>query len=102
MFDISIISLILLLSMLVLLAIGMPLGFASAVLAVGVLLMKFGPDFLFGMFGQGPLNILSQRIYGLLTDYVLISIPLFIFMANLLERSGIAGSMYNSLNVWLS
>lgn len=102
MFDIGTISLILLLAMLVLLAIGMPLGFASAVLAAGVLLMKFGPDFLFGNFGSGPLNILAQRIYGLLTDYVLISIPLFIFMANLLERSGIAGEMYSSLNIWLS
>mgnify|MGYP000362662758 CR=1 FL=1 len=102
MFDIGTISLILLIAMLVLLAIGMPLGFASAVLAAGVLLMKFGPDFLFGTFGAGPLNILAQRIYGLLTDYVLISIPLFIFMANLLERSGIAGEMYNSLNIWLS
>ena len=102
MFDIGTISLILLLALLVLLAIGMPLGFASAFLAVAVLVMKFGPDLLFGNFGTGPLNILAQRIYGLLTDYVLISIPLFIFMANLLERSGIAGEMYNSLNVWLS
>ncbi|MBD3678747.1 MAG: TRAP transporter large permease subunit [Rhodobacteraceae bacterium] len=102
MFDIGTISLVLLVLMLVLLAIGMPLGFASAVMAAGVLLMKFGPDFLFGNFGAGPLNILAQRIYGLLTDYVLISIPLFIFMANLLERSGIAGEMYSSLNVWLN
>ena len=102
MFDIGTISLILLVAMLVLLAIGMPLGFASAVMAVAVLVMKFGPDLLFGRFGTGPLNILSQRIYGLMTDYVLISIPLFILMANLLERSGIAGEMYNSLNVWLS
>ncbi|MGC9369681.1 MAG: TRAP transporter large permease [Paracoccaceae bacterium] len=102
MFDIGTISTILLLSMLVLLAIGMPLGFASAILAVAVLVMKFGPDLLFGTFGTGPLSILSQRVYGLMTDYVLISIPLFIFMANLLERSGIASDMYNSLNVWLS
>ncbi len=100
--DIGTISIVLLLSLLVLLAIGMPLGFASAVLAVLVLVMKFGPDMLFGTFGTGVLNILAQRIYGLLTDYVLISIPLFIFMANLLERSGIAAEMYNSLNVWLS
>ncbi len=102
MFDIGTISIVLLVAMLVLLAIGMPLGFASAVLAVLVLVMRFGPDLLFRDFGTGPLNILAQRIYGLLTDYVLISIPLFIFMANLLERSGIAGEMYNSLNVWLS
>ncbi|RVT86629.1 TRAP transporter large permease subunit [Rhodobacteraceae bacterium CCMM004] len=102
MFDIGTISTVLLVALLVLLAIGMPLGFASAVLAVLVLAMRFGPEMLFSDFGTGVLNILAQRIYGLLTDYVLISIPLFIFMANLLERSGIAAEMYNSLNVWLS
>ena len=102
MLDIGTISVILLFGILILLAIGMPLGFASAVLAVAVMVMRFGPELLFSEFGTGPLNILAQRIYGLLTDYVLISIPLFIFMANLLERSGIAGEMYNSLNVWLS
>ncbi|RNF35017.1 TRAP transporter large permease [Paracoccus methylarcula] len=102
MFDIGTLSLILLVALLVLLAIGMPLGFASAVMAVAVLVMRFGPEMLFANFGTGPLNILAQRIYGILTDYVLISVPLFIFMANLLERSGIAAEMYNSLNVWLS
>jgi TRAP-type mannitol/chloroaromatic compound transport system permease large subunit len=96
-----------------LLAIGMPLGMASAILAVLVLVLKFEPMLLldpttFGdglltrKFGTGPLNILAQKIYGLLTDYVLISVPLFIFMAALLERSGIAKDMYASLNVWLS
>ncbi len=100
--DIGTLSLILLLGMLVLLAIGMPLGFASGVLAVAVLLMKFGPDLLLRSFGTGPLNILAQRMYGLTTDYVIISVPLFIFMASLLERSGIANDMYNSLNIWLS
>lgn len=100
--DIGTISLILLVAMLVLLAIGMPLGFASGFLAVMVLFLKFGPDLLLGSFGTGPLNILAQRIYGLSTDYVVISVPLFIFMACLLERSGIARDMYSSLNVWLS
>ncbi len=111
--DIGTISLVLMLSLLVLLAIGMPLGMASAILAVLVLVMKFEPGLLMnplafgdgiltGRPGSGPLNILAQKIYGLLTDYVLISIPLFIFMAALLERSGIAKSMYSSLNVWMS
>lgn len=111
--DIGTISLVLLLGLLVLLAIGMPLGFASAILAVLVLVMKFEPALLWspwtfgdgiltGRPGSGPLNILSQKIYGLLTDYVLISIPLFIFMAALLERSGIAKDMYSSLNIWLN
>ncbi|SFJ58248.1 TRAP transporter large permease [Jannaschia pohangensis] len=111
--DVGTISLVLMIGLMLLLAIGMPLGMASAVLAVLVLVMKFEPalltapwDFgegmLTGRFGSGPLNILAQKIFGLLTDYVLISIPLFIFMAALLERSGIAKDMYSSLNVWLS
>ena len=111
--DIGTISLVLLLGLMLLLAIGMPLGMASAILAVLVLVLKFEPMLLldpttFGdglltrKFGTGPLNILAQKIYGLLTDYVLISVPLFIFMSALLERSGIAKDMYASLNVWLS
>ncbi len=108
--DIGTISLVLLLAMFALLAIGMPLGFASAFLAVATLAMKFGPDVLFGdvlagdfsRFGRGPLNVLGQAVYRQMTNYVLISVPLFIFMAALLERSGIARDMYSSLNVWLS
>ncbi len=100
--DLATLSLVLLLGMFFLLAIGMPLGFASAFLAVAVLVMKFGPEMLFSRFGVGPLSVLGQAIYRQMTNYVLISIPLFIFMAALLERSGIARDMYNSLNRWLS
>ena len=100
--DVGTISLVLLCGMVVLLAIGMPLGFASGFLAVVAMLMKFGPDILFSNFGTGPLNLLGQRIYGITTSYVLISVPLFIFMANLLERSGIARDMYDTLEAWMS
>ena len=72
MFDIGTISIILFFAIIALLAIGMPLGLASATLAIAVLGMKFGPDFLYGRFGMGPLNIVAQRIYGILTGYVLI------------------------------
>jgi TRAP-type mannitol/chloroaromatic compound transport system permease large subunit len=111
--DIGTISLVVLLGMLTLLAIGMPLGFASGFLAVVVMVMKFEPELLWnpfsfgdgiltGSFGTGPMNILAQRMYGLTTDYVLISVPLFILMATLLERSGIARDMYTSMSVWLN
>ena len=102
MVDIGTLSIILLLGMFALLAIGMPLGFASAFLAVVTLVLKFGPDLLFSTFGRGPLSVLAQAVYRQMTNYVLISVPLFIFMAALLERSGIARDMYSSLNVWLS
>jgi len=77
--DIQTISIVLVCGLLVLLAIGMPLGMASAALALLVLVMKF-----------------------VLSEYVLISVPLFIFMAALLERSGVAKAMYDSLDFWLS
>jgi len=111
--DISTISLIVLFGMLFLLAIGMPLGFASGFLAVLVMVLKFEPalitdplsfgsGILTGNFGSGPMNILAQRLYAITTDYVLISVPLFIFMATLLERSGIARDMYASLSQWMN
>ena len=100
--DIATLSVILLAGMFLLLAIGMPLGFASAFLAVAVIVMKFGPEASFGRFGSGPMSVLAQSVYRQMVNYVLISVPLFIFMAALLERSGIARDMYASLNVWLN
>ncbi len=111
--DVGTISIVLVIGLVVLLAIGMPLGFASAFLAVVVMVMKFEPNLLTDPFsfgdgmltgrpGTGALYILTQKIFDLMTEYVLISVPLFIFMAALLERSGIAKEMYNSLDFWLS
>jgi TRAP-type mannitol/chloroaromatic compound transport system permease large subunit len=122
--DVGTISLVLMLGLIILLAIGMPLGLASATLALLVLVMKFEPTilthptcYLFesaacegeripGMLtsrpGTGALYILTQKIFDLMTEYVLLSVPLFIFMAALLERSGVAKEMYNALNYWLS
>ena len=120
--EIGTISIILLIGMMTLLAIGMPLGFASGFLAVVVMVLKFEPTlitdpFIYGFefaqwtagsgvlsrsFGTGPMNILAQRLYGITTNYVLISVPLFIFMATLLERSGIARDMYSCLSMWMA
>ena len=119
--DIGTISIVLVLGLIILLGIGMPLGFASAVLALVVLVLKFEPTIITSPWcyfpgaeceglrtmltarpGTGALYILTQKIFDLMTEYVLISVPLFIFMAALLERSGIAKAMYDSLNFWLS
>ncbi len=110
--DVGTISIVLVFGLVFLLAIGMPLGFASAILAVVVMVMKFEPNLfldplsfgegmLTGRPGSGALYILTQKIFDLLTEYVLISVPLFIFMAALLERSGVAKQMYDSLDYWL-
>ena len=111
--DVGTISIILVVGLVILLGIGMPLGLASAVLAALVMIMKFEPTLLIdplsfgtGLLtknpGTGPLYLLAQKIFDLMTEYVLISVPLFIFMAALLERSGVAKQMYDSLDFWLS
>jgi len=120
--DVGLISLILVVMLIVLLAIGMPLGLASLFLSVLVLIMKFEPTIItnpwcyFGVEceglripgmltarpGTGALYLDTQKIFDLMTEYVLISVPLFIFMAALLERSGIARAMYDSLDFWLA
>ena len=64
--------------------------------------LSFGEGLLTGRPGTGPLYILTQKIFDLMTEYVLISVPLFIFMAALLERSGVAKQMYDLLDFWLS
>ena len=110
--DVGTISIVLVLGLLFLLAIGMPLGLASAALALLVMIMKFEPNLLTDPFsfgdgmltgrpGTGALYLLAQKIFDLMTEYVLLSVPLFIFMAALLERSGVAKQMYDSLDFWL-
>ena len=100
--DVGTISVVLLFGLLFLLAVGVPLGFASGFMAVVVLWMKFGGDVLFSQFGAGILGILAKRMYDLVATQVLVSVPLFILMAMFLERSGIARDMYDCLNSWLS
>ena len=87
------VSLLLLVGIVVLLALGVPLGLASGFLGVCVAYWKFGER---GFF------ILGQRMYDITIEHALLAVPLFIFMAMLLERSNIANDMYSALNVWLS
>ncbi len=86
-------SLLLLLGIFVLLALGVPLGLASGFLGAVVAYWKLGERGLF---------ILGQRMYDLTIEHALLAVPLFIFMAMLLERSNIAKDMYDGLNIWLS
>ncbi|RVU34016.1 TRAP transporter large permease subunit [Hwanghaeella grinnelliae] len=86
-------SILLLVGIVVLLAAGVPLGLASGFLGVCVAYWKLGER---GFF------ILGQRMYDLTIEHALLAVPLFIFMAMLLERSNIAKDMYDSLNIWLS
>ncbi len=72
------------LSLIRLLAIGMPLGFASAFPAVATLLLKFGPDLLFRHFWRGPFLVPGQAVCRQMTANVPKSVPLFMVMAAML------------------
>ena len=73
-------------SLAVLLMAGLPLSFVTGGLACVFL-------FLFG--DAQMLNILPSRIFPLMTDYQLSAIPLFIFMASMLERAGIIEELFD-------
>ena len=73
-------------SLLILLMAGLPLAFVTGGLACVFL-------FLFG--DAAMLNILPSLIFPLMTNYQLSAIPLFIFMASMLERAGIIEELYD-------
>jgi len=73
-------------SLAILLMAGLPLAFVTGGLACIFL-------FLFG--DLQTLNILPSRIFPYMTDYQLSAIPLFIFMATMLERAGLIEQLFD-------
>ncbi|MCH8842507.1 MAG: TRAP transporter large permease subunit [SAR324 cluster bacterium] len=73
-------------SLIVLLMAGLPLAFVTG--GLGVLFL-----FVFG--NAHMLNILPSRIFPFMTDYQLSAIPLFIFMASMLERAGLIEKLFD-------
>ncbi|MEQ5869489.1 TRAP transporter large permease subunit [Sagittula sp. NFXS13] len=55
--------------------------------------------FTFGWFGPMALPLVTSRIFGFITEYSLVAIPMFILMAALLDRSGIAKSLFNGMRI---
>lgn len=82
------VALLLFIVLFVLLLLGFPVAFTLA-----------GVSIIFGFFtfGLDLFNLLPLRIYGTMTNYVLISVPLFIYMGVMLERSGIAERLLNTM-----
>ncbi|MFC2009100.1 TRAP transporter large permease subunit [Chloroflexota bacterium] len=77
-----------------------------ALLLVG-LLSGFPVAFFFASFGLflglsfwGPhsVHILVQSFFNTMNSWLLVAIPLFVFMAAILERSGVAESLFSSLH----
>ncbi|MBO6680204.1 TRAP transporter large permease subunit [Parvibaculum sp.] len=72
---------------------GFPVAFtlAGVALAFGLIGMAFG------VFDFGFMAALPQRIYGNMTNEVLIAVPLFVFMGTMLERSRVAEDLLENM-----
>jgi tripartite ATP-independent transporter DctM subunit len=66
--------------------------FGFLVLGVPVAISLAISGFAFGImgFGTGLFNLLPARVYGVVTNYTLLALPLFIFMGVMLEKSKLA------------
>ncbi|MBN2707306.1 MAG: TRAP transporter large permease subunit [Deltaproteobacteria bacterium] len=73
-----------------LLLLGYPVAFTIGGVALFYGLIGFGP----GFFGLLPL-----RIWGTMTNFVLLAVPLFIYMGVMLERSGLAEELLETMGL---
>ncbi len=72
---------------------GFPLAYV-----VGFLAFVVG----FAIYGENVAQMFYIRTYKLMMNYVLLAVPLFVFMGSMLERSGIIERLYESLYLWFA
>lgn len=60
-----------------------------------------GTSLIFGMigFGWNFFNLLPLRIWGVMTNVTLLAVPLFVFMGVMLERSGLAEELLDTMGL---
>jgi len=79
-------------SLLVLLMTGLPIAFALSGLSALFLLILLGPS---------AMLMAVAACFKQISEEVFIAIPLFVFMATILQFSGIATHLYNAMYVWM-
>lgn len=72
----------------------------SIPVAVTLLLLAFGVSVFFSPFPL--LKALGQNLWSSMDSFLLIAIPLFVLMGELIVRSGIASRAYRAMDHWLS
>lgn len=77
--------------------VGVLTGFPLAIV-IGAIALIVG----YPIYGERVGEILYQRAFsGILMNYTLLAVPMFVFMGLMLERSGITESLYDVLYLWL-
>src|SRR5512137_1789399 len=77
--------------MLGLMALGLPLAWSIGAVAVALVFYKFDPS---------VMVMLVSRVFDMSLNYTLMSVPLFVLMAGILQRSGVANQLFRAVNVW--
>ena len=73
------------------------LGFPISFTLAGTSLVFAGIGVALGAFDPSFLGFVPNRIYGVMTNVVLIAIPLFVFMGVMLERSKVAEELLDTM-----
>lgn len=85
------ITILIVVSLLALMALGVPLGITTLTVSLATAVLYFGE--------RAGFFIVAANVGEVLHKYELIAVPFFVFMANVLERSGIAKSMFDSMAI---
>lgn len=89
--DIELLTLIFFASLLLLLLMGLPLSFVLGGVSVIFLYFTWGPQSFY---------MIAAQTWGAMNKFTLVAIPLFIFMAMILERAGVAEGLYEMMYLW--
>lgn len=73
-------------------------GYPVALVLAGVSLLFAFAGVLFGVFHPGDLGFLPNRMFGTMTNEVLIAVPLFILMGVILEKTNIARDLLETMS----
>lgn len=86
------VTLILVLSVFVLFAVGVPIAFALGAVGLVYSLVFFGPSFF---------PVAAQAALGSMTSFLMVAIAGFVFMGMILRYSGVAAAMYDTMSKWM-
>lgn len=73
-------------------AAGYPLGLVLGGVAMVVGIVAWGPS---------VVELFYSRLYGVVTEYTFLAVPLFIFMGIMVQSSGIADKFFSALHLWM-
>lgn len=78
-------------SMLVLMVAGMPIAFCLGI--VGLITTTF-------LWGFSSVDLIYFTLWNVMNNFILIAVPLFIFMGYILHESGIAKDLFDAVYIW--